>query len=169
FESLPKAEMDAESIVTAIHTTPGGTVWFGHRFGGATRYDPVSRSFVRFGEKSGAPWPWVLNIQTGPDGALWFATASGLYRYEEETLVHYTKADGLPGDGVFLSTVTKDGSLWFSSVDNSPFLARLGVNQTNHWEKRFVNAADEGFQGITIYGMEPDAKGLWLGGTPGGK
>src|SRR5205814_5071371 len=29
--------------------------------------------------------------------------------------------------------------------------------------------ADEGFQGITIYGMEPDAKGLWLGGTPGGK
>jgi PAS domain S-box-containing protein len=169
FESLPAAEMDAESIVTAIHTTPGGTVWLGHRFGGATRYDPVSRSFVRFGEKSGAPWSWVLNIQTGPDGALWFATAAGVYRYEEETLVQYTKADGLPGDGVFLSTITRDGSLWFSSVNRTPFLARMEPAKSNHWEKRFVNAADEGFQGITVYGMEPDAKGLWLGGTPGGK
>src|SRR5206468_1020875 len=158
-----------DGFVTAIHATPGGIFWFGHQNGGATRYDPDSHSFVRFGEKSGAPWSSILNIQTGPDGALWFATASGLYRYEEETLVHYTKADGLPGESVFLSTVTKDGSLWFSSVDKTPFLARMEPVKSNHWEKRFVNAADEGLQGITVYGMEPDANGLWLGGTPGGK
>src|SRR6266536_177972 len=144
--------MDADSIVTALHTAPGGIVWLGHQFGGVTRYDPGSQSLVRFGEKSGAPWSWVLNIQTGPDGALWFATAGGLYRYEEETLVQYTKADGLPGDGVFLSTITRDGSLWFSSVNRTPFLARMKPAKSNHWEKRFVNAADEGFQGITVYG-----------------
>jgi len=169
FESLPADEMDDDSYVTAIHTTPGGIIWFGHQNGGATRYDPVSHSFVHFGEKSGAPWSWVLNTQSGPDGALWFATASGVYRYEEETLIHYTKADGLPGDGVFLSTATRDGSLWFSGIGNTPFLARMAPGQTNRWEKRFVNTADEGFQGITVYGMEPDAKGLWLGGTPSGK
>jgi ligand-binding sensor domain-containing protein len=32
----------------------------------------------------------VSNIQSGPDGALWFATNGGLYRYEEQTFATYT-------------------------------------------------------------------------------
>ena len=56
----------------------------------------------------------VTKIRPGPDGALWFASASGLYRHEEETLVNFTKADGLPDDEINFSAMTKEGALWFS-------------------------------------------------------
>jgi PAS domain S-box-containing protein len=167
FEALRASEMGGGSTVTAIHTTPQGVLWFGYFGGGVTRFDPASHSFVWFGEHSGAPPAWVLNIQTGPDGALWFASETGLYRYDEETFANYGKADGLPGESVDVSAVTQDGSLWFSSVDHNPFLVRL-AGRTNRWENRFVNATEEGLTGIWPYALEPDAKGgLWVGGTAG--
>ena len=60
----------------------------------------------------------MTKIRAGPDGAVWFASASGLYRYEEETLVNFTKADGLPDAEVNVSAMTKDGALWFSGYKN---------------------------------------------------
>ena len=40
---------------------------------------------------------------------MWFASASGLYRYEEDTFITYAKADGLPDEGANVSVMTKDG------------------------------------------------------------
>jgi len=165
FESLP-----ADSCVTAIHATPAGVLWLGHIGGGVTRYDLRAGSIVRFGQDSGAPSDWVLNIRASPDGTLWFSSASGLYRYEEETFVHYTKADGLPDESVNFSTMTKNGALWFSLTRNDPFLVRLNPNRTNRWENPFVNAADEGLPSFYAAGLGPDAQGgLWVGGYWAGK
>jgi len=174
FENLPTQDVGADSIVTAIHTTPGGIIWFGRLNGGAIRFDPASHSFVHFGEKSGAPTSGIHKIQTGPDGALWFATSGGLYRYEEETFVNYTKADGLPDDRADDSAMTKDGSLWFSNgrgdQGQNLFLVRVPSDRTNRWENRFVNAEKEGLKATWPYAMEPDTRGgLWVGGVPGGK
>ena len=96
FEHLRQEDMADNSIVNAIAAMPDGKMWFGHGAGGVTCYDPQARSFVRFGTQSGAPSANVTKIRAGPDGALWFASVSGLYRYEEDTLVNFTKADGLP-------------------------------------------------------------------------
>ena len=78
--------------------------------------------------------------------------SSGLYRYEEDTLVNFTKADGLLNDSVIVSAMTKDGALWFSAFGNdSPVLARLKPDRTNRWEDPFVNATDLGLPS-GIYG-----------------
>ncbi len=168
FESLRTQDMGADSLVTAIDTSAGGIVWFGHRFGGITRLDLRSRSFVYFSRDSGAPSDWVIKIRTGPDGALWFASASGLYRYDEETVVNYTKADGLPEDGIDFSAMTQDGALWLSKAWRDPsFLVRLKPDRTNHWENPFVSATGEGLPQPVVFSMAPDTKGgLWVAGPP---
>ncbi len=118
-----------------------------------------------FGEKTGAPSERILNIRSGPDGALWFATAGGLYQYEEQVFTSYAKADGFPEYEVSLSSSLGDGSVWFSGYGT--FLTRIKPASTNVWEKRFVNAREEGFETTGVYALKPDAQGgLWLGGTP---
>jgi signal transduction histidine kinase/DNA-binding response OmpR family regulator/ligand-binding sensor domain-containing protein len=169
FESLRGADMGLDDEVTAIYSTPEGIMWFGN-YGGVTRYDPRDHSFVRFGSKSGAPSDEVSKIRAGPDGALWFATDGGLYRYEEETLVNFTKADGLLNDAVALSAMTSDGALWFSELGNDPVFARLEPDRTNRWDNPFVNAKDMGLPSMYVESpIAPDVKGgLWVGGIPDG-
>ena len=158
--------------VTAIAAMPDGTLWFGHHTGSVTRYDPHVHSLVRFGPQSGAPPGFGNKIRTGPDGALWFASESGLYRYEEQTVVNYTKADGLPDDEVNASAMTKDGALWFSKYFNDsaqPFFVRLEPDRTNRGVNPFVHATDLGLPNFAVSGLAPDAQGgLWVGGQPAG-
>src|SRR5262249_47357808 len=119
---------------------------------------------VRFNSPE-VPQQWVSKIRSGPDGALWFATAGGLYRYEEKAFVNYGKSDGLPEGGVMASTASRDGSIWFASQGS--FLVRMKPGSTNAAEKRFVNASEEGFSKTGVFGIEPDAHGgLWIGGIP---
>jgi signal transduction histidine kinase/DNA-binding response OmpR family regulator/ligand-binding sensor domain-containing protein len=167
FQTLRGSEMMEESFVTAIESAADGVFWFGHNDGGVTRYNPRIHSFVRFGRQSGAPPATVYTIQTGPDGAVWFASASGLYRYEEETLVNFTKADGLLNENVFISAMTKDGALWFSAYAEPWRLGRMKPDRTNRWENPFVNASDLGLPNFWVLGMGPDDNGgLWVGGYP---
>jgi signal transduction histidine kinase/ligand-binding sensor domain-containing protein/CheY-like chemotaxis protein len=169
FETLNGQDLADDFSVKSMVGTPEGIVWFGHSAGGVTRFDPHVHSFVHFGPPSGAPSALVSKIRIGPDGALWFASYSGLYRYEEATLVNFTKADGLPKDEVFVGAMTKDGALWFSDADDPPFLVRLEPGRTNHWENPFYNAALLGLPSFRVFGLEPDAKGgLWVGGWPAG-
>jgi hypothetical protein len=169
FDTLQGAEIGDAVSFLAIGGTPDGTLWFGHT-GSVTRYDPRARSFVRFGQQSGAPSTSVTKIRSGPDGAMWFASASGLYRYDEETLVSFTKADGLLNDAVVVTAVTKDGALWFSELGNNPVFARLAPDRTNRWDNPFVNAKDLGLPSMYVEGgIAPDVKGgLWVGGAPDG-
>jgi signal transduction histidine kinase/CheY-like chemotaxis protein/ligand-binding sensor domain-containing protein len=169
FETIKALDMADDSFVTAITETLDGIMWFGHYLGGVTRYDPRAHSLVRFGPQSGRPSVLVTKIRTGPDGVLWFASESGLYRYEEETLVNFTKADGLPSGDVIVSAMTKDGFLWFSGFRSDTPFFRLKPDRTNRWENPFVNAADLGRPNITADAMAPDAEGgLWVGGIAPG-
>ena len=165
FETLPVNQMGSATTVTAIHTTPAGKTWLGHSFGGGvTRFDPESHSFVRFGPKSGGPTELVLNITSGPDGAIWFATANELYRYEEENFHHYTQADGLTVEAVNHVSTTADGAIW-SAGGNT--LTRLVPERTNRWGNPFVRAADEGLDVGWVNAIRSDTNGgLWVGGGP---
>jgi signal transduction histidine kinase/DNA-binding response OmpR family regulator len=107
----------------------------------------------------------VVKIRSGPDGALWFATIGGLYRYEEETFVNYSKADGLPDDYTSTSAVTTDGSVWFSG--RGTYLAHMKPGLAAPGESRFVDARTEGLERAGVYSWQPDANGgLWVGGVP---
>jgi PAS domain S-box-containing protein len=153
-------------VVSAIHTTPQGTVWMGHVGGSIARFNPAGHTLVHFGEASGAPQSWVLGIQTGPDGALWMATEGGVYRYEEATFLNYTKADGLPGEKVYASAVTTDGAVWFSEPRNAPWLVRIHPRQKNPGEKPFETfRTEDGLAVPRASALQPDDRGgLWIGG-----
>jgi len=165
-EHLAPAESAIDEFVTAIHTSPEGILWLGDRSGGVTRFDPVRFCFTRFGGGKDAPSRAVIKIRSGPDGALWFATLAGVYRYEEGTFVSYSKADGLPNDATFTSAVTTDGTVWFSG-DGNGSLARLKPAAPAAGESRFVDARTEGLEKTGVRALLPDATGgLWVGGNP---
>jgi signal transduction histidine kinase/ligand-binding sensor domain-containing protein/DNA-binding response OmpR family regulator len=170
-ERLAVAESAIDVNVTAIHTTPEGIMWLGDTTGGVTRFDPVRFTFTRFGRSKDAPSSEVSKIRSGPDGALWFATLGGLYRYEEQTFVTYGKADGLPNDNTSKSAVTTDGTVWmtvsapfwFSAPSNS--LARVKPGAIAAGESRFADVRAEGLEKTGLHALLPDANGgLWVGG-----
>ena len=155
-----------EAIVTAIHMTPEGILWLGDGTGGVTRFDPVRFTFTRFGGGKDAPSAGVWKIRSGPDGALWFATDGGLYRYEEGTFVNYTKADGLPGDDAFNSAMTTDGTVWLATPRG--YLAHVKQGAAAG-ESRFVDARAEGFEKTGVYALLADTKGgMWVAAAVSG-
>src|SRR6266849_2187804 len=92
-----------------------------------------------------------------------FRTANGLYRYEEESFLHYTKADGLPKDILWYSATTRDGLVWSGGNGNS--LVRLELDHTNHWRNPFAKASNECLELVSILDIQADTKvGLWVGG-----
>ncbi|MGH7967140.1 MAG: two-component regulator propeller domain-containing protein, partial [Limisphaerales bacterium] len=172
FESISDRDMGNDSFVTTMDRTPAGVMWFGHFDGGATRYDARTGSFMHFTPESGAPGEWVVKVRSGPDGAVWFGTEGGLYRYEEGTFINFTKADGLPEGPVNVGAVASNGDLWFSSYGgDSPFLVRVAAGRTNFFGNPFANAAKEGLApSIRVLGLAPDENGgLWTGGVPAGQ
>ena len=164
-DRLAAAESAISDFITAIHTTAEGTLWLGDLSGGVTRFDPVRFAFTRCGGGKDAPSSEVVKIRSGPDGALWFATYGGVYRYEEDTFVNYTKADGLPDDYTDNSAVTTDGMVWLSR--RFAYLARLKPEVAPAGESRFVDARMGGLEKTGMSALQPDANGgLWVVGTP---
>jgi signal transduction histidine kinase/CheY-like chemotaxis protein/ligand-binding sensor domain-containing protein/protocatechuate 3,4-dioxygenase beta subunit len=170
FTHMANREGQGMDMVLAIHESSDGAFWFGHAGNlnsTVTRYDPRNHSFVRFGEKETKINTPVTKITRHADGSLWFATMSGIYRYEEPAFVEYTKADGLPEENVAFSAASPNGSLWISNGENnSPYLARFELTSTNRWGNRFVKASTEGLDdSAMVFAMQNDAKGgLWVGG-----
>ncbi len=155
-----------DRLPTAIHVTPEGIVWLGHIAGSITRLNPGGPGLMRFGEASGAPNSWVLQVQTGPDGTLWMATDGGVYRYDETTFQNFTRADGLPGEQVLASAVTSDGAVWFSEMrPPTPFLARLHPRRSAANGKLFtVFGPDDGLNFPRAAVLQADTNGgLWIG------
>ena len=84
--------LDAPSVY-ALCIDPDGTLWAGTN-SGICRYDAAADRFVLERAAGG----WVMDIRTGGDGALWFATArSGVLRRS--------------GDGDWQSFQAEDGAL----------------------------------------------------------
>jgi signal transduction histidine kinase/CheY-like chemotaxis protein/ligand-binding sensor domain-containing protein len=164
-DRLPAAESAIDRTVTAIHTTSEGLMWIGDGDGGVTRFDPVRFTFARMGGGKDAPSSGVRKIRPGPDGALWFSTWSGLYRYEEGTFVNYSKADGLPNDATLRIAVTTNGTVWLAGDYKAYYLAHVRTEVPTPGESRFVDARTEGLDKTQVTTLLPDADGgLWVGG-----
>ena len=161
-DRLSSLESGIGTDVTAIHVTPQGILWLGGADGGVTRFDPLRLTFAQMGDGKDAPEREVTKIRSGPDGALWFSSRSGLYRYEEGTFLNYGKADGLPIDIVPRSAVTTNGTVWFSA---NTYLGHVKAGAPTPGESRFVDVRTEGLESPGILAVLPDANGgLWVGG-----
>jgi ligand-binding sensor domain-containing protein len=59
---------------------------------------------------------YVVEIFEDSQGVLWFGTLSkGVARYDGDTLVYWTEADGLAGNAVIGIVEDLDGNLWFAT------------------------------------------------------
>jgi ligand-binding sensor domain-containing protein len=67
------------NVVSALHVTADGGIWSGDILGRVTWYDPKRGEVYRFGaDEAETPAQSVWQIKSGPDGAVWFATGSGV-------------------------------------------------------------------------------------------
>jgi len=105
----------AHNIVTAIHRTPDGMMWFGtgttwDKGGGVSRYD--GNQFVNFTPKDGllnnsfSPKNSVMAIYSDANGVMWFGTVLGVSRYDGKGFVsfatkYYVEAIHQGSDGTF--------------------------------------------------------------------
>ena len=57
----------------------------------------------------------VWSIAVAPDRSLWFGTYGGVSRFDGDTWINYTTADGLVDNWVRTIAVAPDGALWFGT------------------------------------------------------
>ncbi|MGH9646276.1 MAG: sensor histidine kinase, partial [Bryobacteraceae bacterium] len=99
-------------FVSAIASGSDGTVWFGSGRGGLSRFDGKTMAPLAQTRDLSVPNN-VLQIFCDAQGVLWFATATGVTRYDGITWCPLNEGDGLlPG---YVNTIAQDtnGALWF--------------------------------------------------------
>jgi signal transduction histidine kinase/CheY-like chemotaxis protein/ligand-binding sensor domain-containing protein/protocatechuate 3,4-dioxygenase beta subunit len=105
-----------EDSLAGLFIAENGAVWMGTAARVLARFD--GHGFTYFGRADGAGGSagtfaggrcW--DIQTGPDGAIWFGTEDGLWRYDAAAFRQYTTADGMAEGTVNCLLVATDGAL----------------------------------------------------------
>lgn len=87
----------------------GETIWVSYQFGGISRFE---RSGARhYTDSATAPKGTVFQFVRMPDGTLWAAGASGLYRLDGDAWRQAGPADGLPEGALWHLTLLRDGSM----------------------------------------------------------
>jgi signal transduction histidine kinase/CheY-like chemotaxis protein/streptogramin lyase len=117
-------------LVEAIESGPDGSVWFGASDGGLARFDGKALNPVAPGVESFIPSA-VLSIFRAADGILWFATQTGVTRYDGTSWVPLDEGDGLlPGDVVAIAQ-DADGAMWFGGKSGlTRYVPRVTTNPT---------------------------------------
>ena len=88
----------SHNVVMDIFEDSSGTLWFATT-DGLNRFDRVSETFDRFGEKDGLPNSSIQSVVEDDQGNLWLGTNRGLSMFDprEKTFKNYDVADGLQG------------------------------------------------------------------------
>jgi signal transduction histidine kinase/CheY-like chemotaxis protein len=117
-------------LVEAIESGPDGSVWFGASDGGLARFDGKALNPVAPGVGSFVPSA-ILNIFRAKDGILWFATQTGVTRYDGTSWVPLDEGDGLlPGDVVTIAQ-DADGGMWFGGKSGlTRYVPKVTTNPT---------------------------------------
>jgi signal transduction histidine kinase/ligand-binding sensor domain-containing protein/DNA-binding response OmpR family regulator len=107
--------------VYLIYEDTFGFLWVATRRGGLFRYDQTNDTFAEFvtdnRNPSSANGKEINQIFQDKKGGLWFATISGLDRYERLTngFTHLTERDGLPSDNIRGILEDDHGRLWLNT------------------------------------------------------
>ncbi len=108
-------------IINCVLEDRRGIIWIGSYYGGLTRYDRASNTFINFTRKDGLPNDNVLGVLDDERGNLWISTSNGLSRYDtgKHSFKNYTVADGLPGNEFIPNTHYKDasGEMFFGGLN----------------------------------------------------
>ncbi|HEY0845499.1 MAG TPA: two-component regulator propeller domain-containing protein [Noviherbaspirillum sp.] len=103
---------------------------------------------------------YIVSMVVDADGVVWAGTwGGGLSRFDGKNWKHYTVADGLPGNHVFMLHIDQKGTLW---VGTNAGLARKEGD-------KFLNMTTEnGLFSNTVFSMATGKDGhLWVGSFGG--
>ena len=108
--------------VTSLLAQKDGTIWAGYYTGGVSRLKDGKITTYRFA--SDDLYNWVSSIVETPDGAIWAATAGGLYRYDHALWKRVDETWGYDGPAASWALVDPDGTLWVIGAHHLLFLRR---------------------------------------------
>lgn len=118
--------------------------------------------WVKYGEASGLPWPYVTSLEEGTDGTVWAGSLdAGLYYFKENHFHAITKQEGVSGDDIRSLLADHEGNLWVGT--RSGGLIRLAQRKVS------VYGPAQGLAHDFIRAVAETADGsLWVGTTGGG-
>ena len=114
------AEAISNNHINGIFQDNNDTIWVTTE-NGLNQYDPIKKSFKKYGTKDGFPSNAFYSLLEGNDNELWVTTSNGLVEYEVLTghKKIYTKESGLLSDQFNYNSGYKslDGTMYFGSVN----------------------------------------------------
>ncbi len=150
-------------VVLEMLQDRNGHLWFSTMGGGVCRYD--GQSFTTFTTADGLAGDWVWPILEDRSGNLWFGTSNylfernkksrGVSRYDGDSFVTFTTADGLANNEVWTIEEDRQGRLWFGTGG--------GVSRYDGDSFMTFTTAD-GLANNDILAIKEDRQGyLWIG------
>jgi Histidine kinase/Y_Y_Y domain len=91
-------------------------------------------NFTQYNIKDGLAGSIVHGIDQDKDGFIWFATETGLSRFDGKYFKNYTTADGIPSNEVLSSMADAANNVWIQTFKNAVSYYHKGhiYNATNH-------------------------------------
>ena len=103
----------AQAAITALLEDDGGRLWIGTQGAGLAILQEGRSTWITTAE--GLADDGVSSLYQAGDGALWVATASGLSRLRQDSVVNVGRAQGLPAGAVYDLLQERGGSFWLST------------------------------------------------------
>ncbi len=116
---------------------------------------PQKLPFVNYTTDDGLSQSTVNSILQDKKGYLWFATWSGISRFDGKIFTYYTSEDGLVNNGVLSMLEDNQGDLWFGTYNGVSKLA--GDTWTSF-------TTEDGLPGNDVWAILEDREGnIWIG------
>ncbi len=147
-----------------------GDIWIGTDRGLNHLHHGV---FVQDGATVALAGEEVWSIHEDADGGLWLGTRdNGLYRWKQNRLTHFSKAQGLASNSIYQIVEDRKGGMWLSGPNGISLLRRQELDEmasdpSRHLSLTFYGVSDE-VETTQIYGgrqpsgCQDGADGVWF-------
>lgn len=72
-----------------------------------------AQTSIKYTEENGLPTNHIYQVEQDAEGFIWFATNSGVVKFDGNTFKTFTTQEGLPTNDVWRIEATRDGKIWF--------------------------------------------------------
>tara|TARA_R110001583_G_scaffold157548_1_gene309494 strand:+ start:16107 stop:20180 length:4074 start_codon:yes stop_codon:yes gene_type:complete len=165
------------NYVKALLVGSDGNIWVGTLGGGLNRYDPESRTFIRYlseiSDAQNIASKDIYSLYESKEGLIWIGSEQGasVFNPQDNSFKHFSYSSNIPttinNGPIRAITQTTDGTMWFGSSQSG--ISSLSKD-SNHF-KHIKHLKDEpsSLSNNAINALYQDKRGnLWIGTEYGG-